>query len=160
MKILDQAEIYNTSLTLLSSTLLKIDFGNTFERELTRKFSLLGKDKELLKILRTFNEDILAVNTSEQLYTVKEDYFNKSVKNAKIHLSNLSTGERVFAICYMAQCTKTKITICHDFGQLDMPHYKLFFKYWAKCPYIDIIIVNERIGFIATKLYNREMEEH
>lgn len=55
----------------------------------------------------------------------------------------------------MAHTLKRKIVVCSELGKLDMPHYRLMFKYWGKSPFIDIIISNNQFEVIITQAYKK-----
>ena len=155
MNIMSCESLYDTGITMQENTLITVNLGNPTEQKLIEDYSTLGKDDELLEILRTFNNSILAVNTKRKTYTVNFDYFDRSKHICEIPFSSLSTGERLFTICHMAHTLKRKIVVCSELGQLDMPQYRLMFKYWGKSPFIDIIIPNDQFEFIITQAYEK-----
>ena len=82
-----------------SDFITTINMGGHRELSIADRFYDLGLDDELLKILKTFNEDILDVNTETCQYTVKEDKITFK-KNRKLPFTRLSRGERIFVLSW------------------------------------------------------------
>lgn len=156
MKIFDKEALYDVQLTMKENCLIEIDMGKRFEVSLAKKFSKLSIDTQLLELLKTFNNKIIDVDTSVQQYIIDYDYF-EDFGNGKSRLgfSSLSTGERLFVICFMANKLKLHVTVCREIAQLDIRHLKMFFELWANSKYIDVIIPSNLIEFQVKEIYNR-----
>lgn len=160
MRLLDRKTIYDTSITMDDNCLIEIDMGKRYEVSLAKRFSRLNKDNELLDLLQTFNSRITKVDTDVQQYIVDYDYFKDFDGNqSRLGFSSLSTGERLFTICFIANKLKEHIIVCREITQLDMPHLRMFFKLWANSRYIDVIIPSNLMEFQIKELYKRYREK-
>lgn len=147
-------EFRYTAIGKENGVLLEIDMERDFEISLADKFCKLNKDIGLLTLLQTFNSNIIEIDSEVQQYKV-----NYGGEVRRLGFSRLSSGERLYAICYMAHETKTHIIVCEELAQLDMKHMRLFFKLWGNSKYIDIIKPNGLNGETIVKLYNYSREK-
>ena len=155
MKILDTSTLYDPTITSRNNAFIEIDLLNSNGKRIVKQFSRLGKDQQLLHILRTFNKHIVGVDTKKFEYTVDYNYDTKRSEEIDISLGDLSTGEKLFSLCFMANELKYPMIVCREVGQLDMQHYKLFFKLWGNSDYIDVIIPNDLYSVLINTLYKK-----
>ncbi|MBR1455148.1 MAG: hypothetical protein IJ593_11000 [Lachnospiraceae bacterium] len=117
---------------------------------IVRQFAKLGKDDEVLELLKIFNENIVEFNSNEQTYTVRLNNVDRILP-----LNSLSTGERLFVLCKIADETKNKIVIQNDITQLDNDRINDFFRIWGKSEYVNVSIINSSYKPKYTKLLER-----
>lgn len=153
MKVLPEEMQYDMKIAIKPHCLLEIDMSGRHEVMIQDDFwkkTKGTKDNKLTKILQTFNENIVSVDSEAQQYKVR-------LKNGEIRrlsFNRLSTAEKLFIICYMANELEKNVIVCRELQELDMPHFKLFFQFWANSPYIDIIIPTNLVEVIIKTLYN------
>ena len=68
----------------------------------------------MLNLLKLFNYHIKAVDISLQAYSVEING-----KTKRLNLTRLSRGERLLALCLMADVTKNTIYVSNELTQLD-----------------------------------------
>ncbi len=128
-----------------------INISDINELRILDKFSLLNLDNELLKVLKTFNKQIINVNTKTSQYTI--DFYGEQ---KILGLHRLSSGEKLFVICFAADKTKTPIIVQNELEQLDLKHIKMFFELWSNSYYINISVIKTH----NIHTYNRLLEEN
>ena len=75
-----------------------------------------GANEKMLNLLKLFNYHIKAVDISLQAYSVEING-----KTKRLNLTRLSRGERLLALCLMADVTKNTIYVSNELTQLDKP---------------------------------------
>lgn len=146
----------DTSFVLQEQVILQARFVKPYELNIARTFSRLNLDAELLNLISTFNKHIISIDSRLMQYKVEEDYYSKE-KNWTLPFTQLSTSERLFALCFMADKAKMQLTVGDDIASLDMMHHKNFISLWGDSKYINVIDPQGMGGFIFNKLYSKHL---
>jgi len=88
----------------------------------------------MLNLLKLFNYHIKAVDISLQAYSVEING-----KTKRLNLTRLSRGERLLALCLMADVTKNTIYVSNELTQLDKPSILRLIEMFKDSEYINLV---------------------
>lgn len=111
-----------------------IDFMTSKVIKLLDMFSALNLDNEVLTLLKTFNKHISEFSSKDKIYKV--DINGETIS---LGFDSLSSGERLFVLCYIVHSLQIVTLFQNEYDQLDAPHIRLFYKLWANSQYINIV---------------------
>lgn len=151
MQIVHRKEIYK----LVDSGLYfqNINMIGRQELSIVDQFRQLYQTDEILKILQTFNTRIIEINLESRLYIV-----NMDERRVRVTLDCLSSGERLFMLCYMADKLNISIVVHNECEQLDLEHIKMLYKLWYTSPYINIVFNKEGMMKSVLRLVGRSTQ--
>lgn len=138
-------------LTNIKHYFSSIDFMTSKIVKMTSIFSELNLDDEVLKLLKTFNKHIIVFNSRDRVYKVK------TKEEITLGFDSLSSGERLFVLCYMVDRLQILTLFQNEYDQLDAPHIRLFYKLWSKSPYINIVSNKPLKVSYGNELVNRNI---
>lgn len=149
MNILPWESRFTYEITSKKEWIPEIEFRSHYEVEIINKFKEIeGSDELLLKNLRFFNKAVISVNVRAESYTVM--YKGKEVV---LSLSRLSRGERVIAMCLMADRTQSEIYLCYELSQLEEKTVEKLVSDYKDSKYINLVPPNEMTELILKEKF-------
>jgi hypothetical protein len=114
MIILPCEKRFDPDITIKKQWIQQITFETPYEIDILEKFSNIDDaDNKLLGLLKFTNNNIIKVDTNAWTYTV----LYKDKEN-KLPITRLSRGEKLLALCLMAEETKQLIYVSYELTQL------------------------------------------
>jgi hypothetical protein len=114
MMILPCEKRFDRDITIKKQWIQQITFETPYEIDILEKFSDIDDaDNKLLGLLKFTNTNIIKVDTNAWTYTV----LYKDTEN-KLPITRLSRGEKLLALCLMAEETKQLIYVSYELTQL------------------------------------------
>lgn len=135
MKILDSEKRFDTSLTIKKEWIPNVTFDTPYQLSIIEQFSTVSNaDEKMLNLLKLFNSNIKCVEMSLQAYEVEI-----SGRTKRLPLTRLSHGERLLALCLMADETKNTIYVSNELTQLSKPHILKLIEMFKYSQYINLV---------------------
>lgn len=135
MKILTSKSRFDTNLTIRKEWIPNVTFDTPYQLIILEQFSeISGANEKMLNLLKLFNYHIKAVDIQLQAYSVEIDG-----KTKRLNLTRLGRGERLLALCLMADKTKNTIYISNELTQLDKPEILRLIEMFKDSEYINLV---------------------
>lgn len=135
MKILHSKSRFDTDLTIRKEWIPNVTFNTLYQLDIMEQFSeITGANEKMLNLLKSFNYHIKDVDISLQAYSVEIDG-----KTKRLNLTRLSSGERLLALCLMADETKNKVYVSNELTQLDKPAIIRFITMFKDSEYVNLV---------------------
>ena len=135
MKILRSKSRFNTNLTIRKEWIPNVTFDTPYQLDIMEQFSgVTGANEKMLKLLKSFNDHIKDVDIPLQAYSVEVDG-----KIKRLPFTRLSHGERLLALCLMADETGNKVYVSNELTQLDKPSILRIIEMFKDSNYINLV---------------------
>lgn len=135
MKKLASKSRFDTNLTIRKEWIPNVTFDTPYQINILEQFSeISGANEKMLNLLKLFNYHIKAVDISLQAYSVEING-----KTKRLNLTRLSRGERLLALCLMADVTKNTIYVSNELTQLDKPSILRLIEMFKDSEYINLV---------------------
>lgn len=102
--------------------------------EIVRQFATVYHGRQLLPILQAFHKGISDINLQSCHYKME-----RAGETLTLPLHCLGPGERLFALCFMADRMDIPIVVQNECEQLEPEQMKQFLARWYKSPNIHVI---------------------
>lgn len=148
MNILPCESRFDSKLTIKKQWIPSIEFKTSYEIEILEKYAnVIDAEKKLLAILKFTNDKIISVDTKAWTYEVVRDG-----KVKKLPITRLSRGEKLLAICMMAEETKQPIYVSNELTQLAKPSIVKLMGDFKDSKYITLVPPTSTIQYILESL--------
>jgi len=135
MKILKCSERFNTELTLRKEWIPNITFNTQYEISILEKYKdVKDANKKLLDLLHFTNTDIISIDMDTWTYKVVKNGMRK-----RLPIARLSRGEKLLALCLMADETKQLVYVSYELTQLAKPSIIKLIKDFKDSRYIVLV---------------------
>lgn len=148
MNILPCKHRFDSKLTIKKQWIPSIEFKTPYEIEILEKYAkVIDAEKKLLETLKFNNDNIVSVDIKAWTYEVIRD---KKIK--KLPITRLSSGERLLAICRMAEETQQSIYISNELTQLSKPSIIKLMNDFKDSKYITLVPPTSNIQYILESI--------
>lgn len=148
MIILNCSERFNTSLTIKKEWIPFITFNTQYEISILEKYrEVVDANEKLLELLHFTNSDIVSIDMTTWTYEVIRDGVSK-----KLPISRLSRGEKLLALCLMAEETKQLVYVSYELTQLAKPSIVKLMKDFKNSKYVVLVPPTPTIQYILESL--------
>ena len=135
MQILDSENRFDTAFTLQREWIPTIDFKTVYENKIVNEYaSIKGANEKMLELLQFFNTQIFAVNMQARTYSVHYEG-----EDRVLAISCLSRGEKLLAMCLMANESKNKVYLSGEVSQLAKPTMLKLIEMFKNSEYVNLV---------------------
>lgn len=151
MEILDCSYRFNTDLTIRKEWIPQITFATNYEIEILENFSKLSNaNAVLLELMHFTNPCIESIDISSWTYIV-----NRNNTKKRLPIARFSRGEKLLALCLMADMTKHLVFVCFELSQLSKPSMQKLMCDFRDSDYIRLIPPTPTTQHILESLIER-----
>lgn len=148
MKILPSENRFNSRITVKKQWIPYITFSSQYEIDIMEKYQdIKNADEKLLSLLQFTNDDIVSVDMNNWTYQVIRDS-----KITKLPIMRLSRGEKLLALCFMANETEQAVYVSYELTQLSKPSIVKFMDMFKNSRFIILIPPTPTIQHILESL--------
>lgn len=148
MKIFSCSERFNTELTIKKEWIPSITFNSQYEISILEKYKdVIEGNQKLLDLLHFTNNDIESVDMDTWTYKVIREGGSK-----RLPITRLSRGEKLLALCLMADETKQLIYVSYELTQLSRPSIIKLMNDFKDSKYIVLVPPTSTIQHILESL--------